>query len=274
MLGQIESAFADRSRSEARLRRFLADASHELRTPLAAIRGYAELFRIGAASDPETLTRAMARIEAEATRMGILVEDLLLLAQLDQLPEPRRAPVDLGELAREAALDARVAAKEWVHPDGSPSDHAPRPIAVEAGEGPRAPLAAGDADRLRQVLANLLRNAIIHTPAGSPIEIEARRDGDRAVLAVRDHGPGLPPGDPEQLFERFWRQQGGRRRGPGGAGLGLAIVRAIVDAHGGTVTAATAPGGGAIFTVELPAAATAPDSRASQQTLSLLTPGS
>ncbi len=241
MLAQIESAFADRARSEARLRSFIADASHELRTPLAAIRGYAEVFRLGAASDPETLGRAMARIESEATRMGVLVEDLLLLAELDQGARPRREPVDLGELAREAAFDARAASGE------------PRTITVHTSESDGPLVVAGDPDRLRQVLGNLVRNAVIHTPAGTAVEISVHRSGDRVDLSVRDHGRGLPPGDPEKLFERFWRSESGRRRGPGGAGLGLAIVRAIVDAHDGSVTAAAAPGAGARFTVSLPA---------------------
>jgi two-component system OmpR family sensor kinase len=253
MLGQIERAFDDRSRSEARLRRFLADASHELRTPLAAIRGYAELFRIGAAREPQTLERAMSRIEAEAARMGVLVEDLLLLAQLDQAPEPRRVTVGLWEVAEQAVQDARVAGGG-------------REIAF-GGDGEELTV-RGDPDRLRQVVANLLRNTIIHTPDGTPVEVTLTRHGDHAALSVRDHGPGLPAGDPERLFERFWRSEGGRRRGHGGAGLGLAIVRAIVVADSGTVTAGDATGGGALFIVELPLA---PRARGSQESLSLLT---
>jgi two-component system OmpR family sensor kinase len=236
MLAQIERAFADRGQSEDRLRHFLADASHELRTPLAAIRGYAEVFRLGAVDDPVALERAMSRIEAEAARMGALVEDLLLLASLDELPEVRRVPVELRELAEHAADDARAMA-----PDREVSVRAPELVHVRA-----------DSDQLRQVLANLLRNAIIHTPAGSPIAITVRREPDWAVISVRDHGPGLPPGAGDQVFERFWRNEGGRRRGPGGAGLGLAIVNAIVSAHHGTVAARNAPEGGAEFEVRLP----------------------
>ncbi|MGZ4183263.1 MAG: sensor histidine kinase [Solirubrobacteraceae bacterium] len=238
MLIQIEQAFADRRESEDRLRQFLADASHELRTPLASIRGYAEAFRLGAAAEPATLERAMARIEAEAARMGVLVEDLLLLASLDELPERRRAPVDLCELAEHAADDARAVAPK-------------RRIRLTT-DGPVQVIA--DADQLRQLLANLTRNALIHTPADSPIELGVRRERDRAVLEVRDHGPGLPGDAGDHLFERFWRAEGGRRRGRGGSGLGLAIVKAIVQAHHGQVHARNAANGGAIFTVRLPLA--------------------
>ena len=254
MLAQIERAFAARQVSENQLRRFLADASHELRTPLASIRGYAELFRMGAAEDPQTLARAMSRIESEAARMGVLVADLLLLAQLDQAPEPRRVPVALGELLAHVAQDTRVTAPDRaVHAE----------IAQDA-------TVRGDPDQLGQLLANLTRNAVVHTPAGSPIDLRLGRADGHAVLQVRDHGPGVPAdaGETAQLFERFWRSAGGRQRGQGGSGLGLAIVRAIAHAHGGEVSAANAPGGGARFTVELPLSE--PDER-SQETLSLLT---
>jgi two-component system, OmpR family, sensor kinase len=255
MLGQIETAFDARQDSENRLRRFLADASHELRTPLAAIRGYAELFRIGAANDPETLARAMSRIESEAVRMGVLVEDLLLLAQLDQVPEPRRVPVDLVELAEHAVDDLRVTAPDRVvrleH-----ADHA---------------TVLGDPDQLRQLLANLARNAVIHTPGGMPVALSVDRRGNDVVLVVRDHGPGLPAGAGEALFERFWRSEGGRSRGRGGAGLGLAIADAIVHAHRGAIAADDAPGGGARFIVTLPAAPLTAAPAPSQETLSTLT---
>jgi two-component system, OmpR family, sensor kinase len=258
MLGQIEHAFRARRQSEDQLRRFLADASHELRTPLASIRGYAELFRLGAADDPATLERAMARIEAEATRMGVLVEDLLSLAALDQAPERPRIPVDLGELAAHAAEDTRVTA-----PD--------RGVRLCVDEPAIAVI--GDPDQLRQLLANLMRNAVIHTPAGTPIEIAVRREGGMAVLEVRDHGPGVPDDATDQLFERFWRTEGGRSRGKGGAGLGLAIVKAIAVAHGGSVSAGNVDGrdeddGGAVFRVALPAL---PAAAPSQENLSLLT---
>ena len=232
MLERLEDAFARREASEDRLRQFLADASHELRTPLSSIRGYAELHRMGAMDDTDT---AMKRIEEEATRMGILVEDLLALARLDEIREPRRQAVGLDALARDAVEDARATA-----PD--------REITLDA---PVVPAVLGDPDQLRQVLANLLRNALVHTPPGTPIDVTVR-DRDEAVeLVVRDHGHGLPDGDPARLFERFWRAEGGRERGPGGAGLGLAIVGAIIEEHHGTVTASNAPDGGAVFTVRL-----------------------
>ena len=253
MLGQIERAFTARRQSEDQLRRFLADASHELRTPLASIRGYAELFRLGAAEDPATLERAMARIEAEAARMGVLVEDLLSLAALDQAPERPRVPVDLGDLAGHAAEDTRVI---------SPG----RDVLVDVDDP--AVVVMGDPDQLRQLLANLMRNAVIHTPAGTPIEVGVHRDGGLAHLEVRDHGPGLPDDAGDQLFERFWRTEGGRSGGKGGAGLGLAIVKAIATAHGGSVQAGNAPGGGACFAASLPAHAVAGPS---QESLSLLT---
>ncbi|MBA2581543.1 MAG: sensor histidine kinase, partial [Thermoleophilaceae bacterium] len=237
MLGQIERAFAERQASEDRLRRFLADASHELRTPLSSIRGYAELFRIGAARKPADTEKAMRRIESEAARMGVLVEDLLALARLDELREPDREPVDLTHVARDAADDARAAAPE-------------RTIELDAN-GPVVVL--GDPHQLRQVLANLMRNALVHTPAGTPIELRVGRDGAEAMLEVRDHGPGLPTADSEAIFERFWRADPGRGRGRAGAGLGLAIVSGVVAAHGGRVQAADAAGGGASFVVWLPA---------------------
>jgi two-component system OmpR family sensor kinase len=261
MLAQIETAFAARRDSENRLRRFLTDASHELRTPLAAIRGYAELFRIGAANEPETLARAMSRIESEAQRMGVLVEDLLLLAQLDQVPEPRRVPVNLSQLAEHAVDDLRVTAPDRV---------------VRLEQADHATV-LGDPDQLRQLLANLTRNAVIHTPAGTPVELSVDLRGDDVVLVVRDHGPGLPAGAGEALFERFWRSEGGRRRGRGGAGLGLAIADAIVRAHLGTISADDAPGGGARFVVTLAAVPKTVDMVApvsgssSQETLSTLT---
>ena len=252
MLARLEDAFARRQESEDRLRRFLADASHELRTPLAAIRGYAELHRMGAASDPADVKKAMRRIEGEAARMGVLVEDLLALARLDEEREPVRRPIDVAAIARDAVDDARATA-----PD--------RPFELRAE--PAHVLA--DPHQLRQVLGNLLRNAIVHTPAGTPVGVTVARAGDDVRVDVRDHGPGLPTTDADALFDRFWRAEGGRERGKAGAGLGLAIVAGIVAAHHGRVQAADAPGGGARFTVLLPVAAfhppragTIPQSRA------------
>jgi two-component system OmpR family sensor kinase len=242
MLAQIEQAFADRRESEDRLRRFLSDASHELRTPLSAIRGYAEVFRLGAASDPVALERSMARIESEAARMGVLVEDLLLLARLDEMPEMRLSPVDLRELAGNAAEDTLAVAPT-------------RQVRL-SGEG--AVMVLADRAQLRQVLANLTRNAVIHTPADSPIELSVGREGAAAVLEVRDHGPGLPEESGDQVFDRFWRSEGGRSRGRGGAGLGLAIVKAVVEAHHGEVHAHNHRDGGAVFRVTLPILGEAP----------------
>jgi two-component system, OmpR family, sensor kinase len=248
MLGQIEAAFAERAAGERRLRRFLADASHELRTPLASIRGYSELYRIGAAREPAEVERAMDRIEAESARMGGLVDDLLTLARVDEVREPAREPLDLRELLEDARDDARAAA-----PEREITLTAAGPVAIE-----------GDGDALRRVFANLLRNAVVHTPDGTPIELglsaadDAAPPGSRATLGsaatvtVRDHGPGLPPGDPDAVFERFWRDSESRGRDDGGAGLGLAIVAAIVSSHGGTVRAENPADGGALFTVSLP----------------------
>ncbi len=236
MLDRLEDAFAAREASQERLRRFIADASHELRTPLVSIRGYAELFRMGAARSDEDIAKAMRRIEDEAARMGVLVEDLLTLARLDELRAAPHGAVDLSVLARDAVDDARATAPE-------------REIELQA-----SPVrVTGDADQLRQVLANLLRNALVHTPAGTPIEVSVERDDGIVRLAVRDHGPGLPTDEADALFERFWRAEAGRERGKDGAGLGLAIVAGIVEGHDGTVTAANAPGGGAEFEVRLPA---------------------
>jgi two-component system OmpR family sensor kinase len=242
MLERLEEAFARRQESEDRLRRFLSDASHELRTPLASIRGYAELFRMGAAREPDDVAKAMRRIEEEAARMGVLVEDLLALARLDELRDPVRRPVDLSEFARDEVDDARATA-----PD--------REIALGVHDGA---LVLADAHQIRQVLANLLRNALVHTPPGTPVEVTVEPAGADVRVDVRDHGPGLPTDDADSLFERFWRAEAGRERGKGGAGLGLAIVAGIVEAHHGRVHAANAQDGGARFTVLLPAAAPAP----------------
>ena len=241
MMVQIEQAFADRSASEDRLRRFLADASHELRTPLVSIRGYAELFRIGATSDAHSLDLAMSRIEAEANRMGGLVEDLLTLARLDELPRSEPVLVNLNALAEHAVHDTRAIAPN-------------RRVSLDADERVEV---VGDPGQLHQVLANLTRNAVIHTGDGVAIEVEVHRRDRAAVITVRDHGAGLPDGAGEQVFDRFWRSGIGRSRGPGGAGLGLAIVQGVVTAHGGRVSAVNAPDGGALFRVELPLASVA-----------------
>jgi two-component system OmpR family sensor kinase len=236
MLAQIEAAFEARRRSEARLRRFVADASHELRTPLTSIRGYAELFRRGAAERPEDLALAMGRIEEEASRMGLLVDDLLLLARLDQGRPLERAPVDLARIAADATSDALA-----VEPD--------RPIHLA---GPPSLVIEGDEARLRQVAANLLSNVRQHTPPDTPVEVRVERRDGMALLEVEDHGPGLSPEDAERVFERFYRADQARSRGHGGAGLGLSIAAAIAQAHGGRATVVSVPGQGACFSVELP----------------------
>ena len=238
MLDRLEEAFARRQESEDRLRRFLSDASHELRTPLASIRGYAELFRMGAAREPLEVEKAMRRIEDESARMGVLVDDLLALARLDELRDPVRQTVDVAEIARDAVDDARAAAPE-------------RTFELKQDAGAAV---LGDPHQVGQVFANLLRNAIVHTPPGTPVEVTVERAGADVRVQVRDHGPGLPHDEADALFDRFWRAEPGRERGRAGAGLGLAIVAGIVEAHDGSVQAADAPGGGACFTVLFPAA--------------------
>jgi two-component system OmpR family sensor kinase len=236
MLGQIESAFSAQQASENRLRRFIADASHELRTPLTSIRGYAELFRRGAADRPEDLAKAMRRIEQEASRMGVLVDDLLLLARLDQGRPLEREPVDLSRVASDAVDDARAV---------DPS----RPITLEA---PPHTTVRGDDVRLRQVVGNLMSNAHQHTPAGTPVHVRVATSNGTAILEVADKGPGLTDEQAAHVFERFYRGEESRNRAQGGTGLGLAIVAAITEAHGGKAAVETAPGHGARFRIELP----------------------
>ena len=243
MLAQIEQSFAVREASEERMRQFVADASHELRTPLAAVRGYAELFRQGAVTQPEDVAGAMRRIEDEAIRMGGLVEDLLLLTRLDSQRPLERGPVDLTVLAADAVQDARALdSTRHVRLLGLSGDLQPTTI-------------EGDEARLRQVVTNLVGNAVNHTPSGTDIEIVVGSDAGRAKLEVRDHGDGVDPVKARKVFERFYRADASRVRGNGGGnGLGLAIVAAIVNAHGGRVGVAATPGGGATFIVDLPTA--------------------
>ena len=238
MLAQIQSAFEARKASEDKLRRFVADASHELRTPLTSIRGYAEMFRRGASERPEDLATAMRRIEEESARMGVLVEDLLLLARLDQGRPLERQPVDLAKVAADAVQDARA-----VEPD--------RPITLEGSE---PAVVLGDELRLRQVAANLLANARQHTPPTAAVHVDVRRENGSAVLQVADEGPGLFPEDAAKVFERFYRADPSRNRNQGGTGLGLSIVAAVAEAHGGRARVESEPGRGATFRVELPLA--------------------
>ncbi|MEU9456701.1 HAMP domain-containing sensor histidine kinase [Streptomyces sp. NPDC048277] len=245
MLTQIESAFAARSQSEQRMRRFIADASHELRTPLVSIRGFAELYRMGALSDEADIKRTMDRIESEAVRMGRLVEDLLLLAQLDEQRPLQLAPMDLRTLAVDALHDATAL---------DPT----RPVSLTGPGGPGtspgpAPV-LGDEARLRQVVTNLVGNAIAHTPPGTLLRIGVGTAADTTrVIEVADSGPGLPPDQAARVFDRFYRVDASRsRQEGGGAGLGLAIASALVTAHQGNMELETAPGQGALFRVRLP----------------------
>jgi two-component system, OmpR family, sensor kinase len=278
MLAQVEAAFHAREKSEAaarrseeRMRQFVADASHELRTPLTAIRGYAEYYRQrggmgngarqaappaepsladGSQLTEPDLDRIMQRVEQESARMGVLVEDMLLLARLDQQRPIERRPVDLLTLTADAVQDARMIAPR-------------RRIELTVGRG-AAFLVLGDEARLRQVISNLMSNALTHTRDGTPIDVRIVAHGPdgqlpvpSVTLEVADHGPGLSKEQAERVFERFYRGDQARGRRTGGAGLGLAIVAALVTAHGGTTGVNTPPGGGATFWITLPLAAEA-----------------
>ena len=243
-----ESESAARA-SESRMRQFVADASHELRTPLTSVRGFAELYRIGAVPSGPPLDDAMSRIEAESARMGVLVEDMLLLARLDQHRPMDTAEVDLLELVADAVAGARAAA-----PD--------RDVRIDVDPDGPEPIVSGDALRLRQVVDNLLSNALRYSPDDQPVLVRVRVDDTDeherwAVLDVADRGPGLSQEQAQRVFERFYRADPARSRELGGAGLGLAIVASITAAHGGLVDLLTAPGEGAVFRVRLPLAGAA-----------------
>ncbi|MFE4950432.1 ATP-binding protein [Leifsonia sp. NPDC056665] len=316
MLNRIDRAFNDRARTIDQMRRFVGDASHELRTPLVSVRGYAELYRMGALQTPEDVAQAMERIEKEAIRMGLLVEDLLELARLDETKPLDLHPVDLVRIAQDAAMDAMagapgrrvtvltpspVLAEHRADPDEPGLDTVPMsfpedlsrpagatgpiafagsalarlrrssrgrrgttgPIAVTTAEHvvlaapPAEPaIVMGEENKLRQVVTNLMGNALRYTPEDSPIEIAVQVDHrtDRALIEVRDHGDGIPPQIREKIFQRFWRADTSRARETGGSGLGLAIVSSIIAAHHGTVEVVETDGGGATFRVSLPLA--------------------
>ncbi|GAA2682034.1 sensor histidine kinase [Actinoplanes palleronii] len=266
MLAQIEASFHARAaserqamaaaesaklsesravRSEEKMRQFVADASHELRTPLTTIRGFAELYRQGAVSDREAVARLVRRIEDEASRMGLLVEDLLLLARLDRERPLNLAPVELPVLAMDAVQAARATAPDRV-------------VELDVSDDPERLVAYGDDARLRQVIGNLMTNALVHTPPDATVTLRVYPSGeDHAVVEVADSGPGLTPEQQAHVFERFYRADGARTRNTEreatGTGLGLAIVAAIVAAHEGTVEVLSEPGRGAVFRVRLPA---------------------
>lgn len=299
MLSRIDRAFADRAETISRMRRFVGDASHELRTPLVSLRGYAELYRMGAIQKEEDVAQAMERIEKEAMRMSSLVSDLLELARLDEQRPIEKVPVDLVPLARDAALDAMAGSPDrsvTVVVDDRPASTA-LPAAIETDDAPGSPSAprrrasaalarlrsrrraastaaapelvgrlslpelppvsavvAGDENKLRQVVTNLIGNALRFTPDGSPIELVVAVDdaAGMATLAVVDHGEGIPAQLKEKIFDRFFRADSSRTRDTGGSGLGLAIVSSIVANHGGRIDVLDTPGGGATFRVALP----------------------
>jgi two-component system OmpR family sensor kinase len=238
MLTRIESSFAVRKESEEKLRRFVADASHELRTPLTAIRGFSELYRQGAVTGEVATRELLGRIEGESKRMGSLVEDLLLLARLDQSREMASKPVDLAEVVDSAVISARAAGPEHPVIFTKPSSEI---------------FVLGDEPRIHQVIANLLANARTHTPVGTEISVSINQDIDGVRISVSDKGPGLSHSDQEKIFERFYRADTSRVRVDGeGSGLGLSIVDAVMKAHNGSVTVVSELGKGATFTLFFP----------------------
>jgi two-component system OmpR family sensor kinase len=239
MLGHVESALTARHESEVQVRQFVADASHELRTPLASIRGYAELVRRLPEELPPGALQAMARVESESERMTALVEDMLLLARLDAGRPLASEPLDVSVLAIDAVTDAHAAGPDHRWALDLPDDD--------------ELLVLGDDHRLRQVLANLLSNARVHTPAGTTVTVRARRVRGDVVVHVCDDGPGIPPELRDRLFQRFTRGDASRARTSGSTGLGLSIVHAVVTAHGGSITVSSSPAG-STFTVVVPGA--------------------
>ena len=238
MLSRIEESFAVRVESESKLRRFVADASHELRTPLTAIRGFAELHRQGAVEGAEKTKELISRIEKESIRMSSLVEDLLLLARLDQSRELTFDPVDINHLVKEAVASAQAAGPEYEITVSSASDEI---------------FVLGDSMRIHQAIANLLANARTHTPSGTKIGVDISQDEVETKISVSDNGPGLTAEDQSRIFERFFRADPSRARASGeGSGLGLAIVDAVMKAHDGSVEVKSELGNGAIFILHFP----------------------
>ena len=239
MLDHIDESFDERVRTIDQMRRFIGDAGHELRTPLVSVRGYAELYRMGALESGEQVSQAMERIEKEAIRMTSLVEDLLALARLDERRPLELTPLPLNDLASDAALDTMAQAQDRE---------------VRVIEDASAPVVVGDEHKVRQVMTNLIGNALSYSPDGTPIEIAVSSDAERGVACfeIIDHGEGIPEQFRKKIFDRFWRADNSRNRETGGSGLGLSIVQSIVAAHGGSVLATETPGGGATFRVELP----------------------
>ena len=237
MLDSIESAVRGKDKTLDQMRRFVSDASHELRTPLVTVRGYAELYRMGAIKKPADVKEAMERIESEAIRMSGLVESLLTLTRMDELGQLNLEQHDLAELAEEVAKDARVANPK---------------VSFEVTSSAELPKVELDANRIKQVLTNLVANASRFAPEGSSVEIELQLTDNKVVVSVADHGEGIPELLREKVFDRFYRADNSRNRETGGSGLGLAIARSIVTAHGGHIWVDGTPNGGATFKFELP----------------------
>ena len=248
MLSRIDRAFADRAETIDKMRRFIGDASHELRTPLVSVRGYAELYRMGAITKEADVAQAMERIEKEAERMSSLVTDLLELARLDEAQPLAIVPVDLGSLAHDAVLDAGALAQDRMITLWAGGDMVEDPQTLDAV------MVNGEENKIRQVLVNLLQNAVRFSPQATPIELVLSRNHDRKMGIVRvvDHGEGIPVQIRGKIFDRLWRADSSRARETGGSGLGLAIVHTIVTRLGGTIAVEDTPGGGATFVMSLP----------------------
>jgi two-component system OmpR family sensor kinase len=248
MLSRIDRAFADRADTIDKMRRFIGDASHELRTPLVSVRGYAELYRMGAITTKPDVDQAMGRIEREAERMTALVTDLLELARLDEARQLNIVPVNLGFLAHDAALDAGAIAPDrtitlWHGGELVRNPQGLAPVTI-----------SGEENKVRQVLANLIQNALRFSPEGSPLELVLSRDpaSGMGVISVVDHGEGIPSEIRDKIFDRLWRADSSRARETGGSGLGLAIVHTIITRLKGSIAVEETPGGGATFHVALP----------------------